>query len=126
MIGDAITAALPVFRAQALSLMTDVCTVERIGSGWDEVQQKTVTTWVVVHANAPCHVETTPSSSRTLVTDEAVTPETPMVKAPHSLAGIEPDDRVTVAGREPMWVTHATHDDPTHPVELLIQCRRSK
>lgn len=125
-IGSVIASALPLMRRNAESLMTDSCTIERLTSGWDKAQQKTVTTWATIHAAVPCHVETSPPSSRVLVADEVVSPETPLVRAPHSLAGIEPDDRVTVAGREPMWVTHATHDDPTHPVELLIQCRRTK
>lgn len=124
MIGDAIAAALPVFRAQAESLHTDVCTIDRVSTEWIDGVKQTVVT--VVHADVPCHVETSPSSARVLVTEQAVTPETPLVKVSHALAGIEPDDRLTVAGHEPMWVTHATHDDPTHPVELLIQCRRTR
>ena len=123
MIGAAISAALPTLRANARSLMLDTCTIERLTSSWDEALQKTVTTWATVHAAVPCHVEEPAASSRSLLTDEAVTLEAPLVKVAHDVAGVEPDDRVTIAGRDPMWVTRAAHDDPSHPVELLILCR---
>jgi len=123
MIGTAVAAALPLMRAHAQSLMTDACTIERLTSSWDEALQKTVTTSATIHADVPCHVEEPASSSRSLLTDEAVTLEAPLVKVAHDVAGVEPDDRVTIAGRDPMWVTRAAQDDPSHPVELLILCR---
>jgi len=126
MIGPVVAATLPLMRAHAQSLMTDACTIERLTSGWDEALQKTVTTWTTVHAAVPCHVEEPAASSRSLLTDEAVTLEAPLVKVAHDVAGVEPDDRVTIAGRDPMWVTRAAHDDPSHPVELLILCRWAK
>ena len=123
MIGDVITAALPMMRAQAKSLMTDTCTIERLTSTWDEAQQKTVTGWEPIHAGIPCHVESPVVASQTILTGELVAAESPAVKVEHTHTDIEPDDRVTVAGGDVMWVTRAAHDDPTHPVETVIQCR---
>ena len=123
MIGAAISVALPTLRAHARSLMLDTCTVERLTSSWNEVSQKTVTTWVTVYADVPCHLESKPAASRSLLIDEAVTLEVPVVKVAHDVTGIEPDDRVTVTGHDPLWVTSTSLDDATHPVELLIQCR---
>lgn len=126
MIGPAIVAALPLMRAHAESLMADVCTIERLTATWSEVSQKTVTTWATIHAAVPCHLESKPATSRSLLTDEAVTLEVPVVKVAHDVTGIEPDDRVTVTGHDPLWVTSTSLDDATHPVELLIQCRWSR
>ena len=124
MIGSAISAALPVLRANAQSLMSDTFTVDRPATGFSEVEQRSVSAWVPVVAATPCHVETSPAASRVLVTGESASPETPLVKTLHSVSGVQPDDRLTVAGHPPFWVTSVTLDDPTHPVELLIQCRR--
>lgn len=124
MIGAAVAAALPTMRAHALSLMSDKFTVDRPATGFSEVEQKSVSTWVPVVAVTPCHVETSPAASRVLVTGESASPETPLVKTLHSVSGVQPDDRLTVAGHPPFWVTSVALDDPTHPVELLIQCRR--
>lgn len=126
MIGSAITAALPLLRAHAESLMTDTCTIHRQTTAWDEAQQKSVTTWAVVHADVPCHIEEPSVTMRSVQTEEPVTLETPLVRVPHTFDGIHPDDRVTVAGREVMWVTRAAHDDGTHPVEMLLACRWSR
>jgi hypothetical protein len=126
MIGPVIAATLPLMRAHAESLMTDVCAVARQSSAWSEVEQKTVTTWATIHAAVPCHLEGKPATSRSLLTDEAVTLEAPLVKVAHDVTGIEPDDRVTVTGHDPLWVTSTSLDDATHPVELLIQCRWSR
>lgn len=123
MIGDVIAAALPLLRANAESLMTDTCTIERLTTAWDEGQQKTTTTWAPVHADVPCHIEEPAFTGAVLLTAEATTLETPLVKVPVTYSGVLPDDRVTVAGRESLWVTRAAFDDSTHPVEYLIQCR---
>jgi hypothetical protein len=123
MIGPVVAATLPLLRAHAQSLMTDVCTIERQSSSWDEAQQKTVTTWAPVHVDAPCHIEEPSVTMPSIVTEEAVTLETPLVKVPYTFVGIRPDDRVSVAGRDAMWVTRAAHDDSTHPVEMLLACR---
>lgn len=123
MIGAAITAALPLLRAQAQSLMTDTCTISRQTTAWDEGEQKSVTTWTTVHADVPCHIEEPSVTQRSMQTEEPVTLEHPLVKTAHTVSGVQPDDRVVIAGRDPLWVTRAAHDDSTHPVELLIQCR---
>jgi hypothetical protein len=123
MIGDVIAAALPIFRASAESLMTDVCDIDRGTTAWDEVLQESVTTWTSVHADVPCHVESPPVSSQTILTGESVVAESPVVHVSYLLGGIEPDDRVTVSGGDIMWVTRAAPDDATHPVEVVIQCR---
>lgn len=124
MIGAAITAALPVMRAHAASLRLDTCTVERAVSAWSEADRKTVTTWSPVLADIPCHLDEPSASSGSLLTGEAVTLDAPLVRVAHDVVGILPDDRITVGAHPPLWVTHAAHDDSTHPVELLIQCRR--
>lgn len=126
MIGPVVEAALPIFREQAESLMTDTCTIERLTTTWDEDAQKSVTDWATVHADVPCHLEEPSANTRTLVTGDVVTLEEPLVKVPWTYTGVQPDDRVTVAGRAPIWVTRAAHDDSTHPVEYLIQCRWSR
>lgn len=123
MIGEAITAALPLMRAHAASLRSSVCSIDRLVSTWDEAEQETVTTWTSVHVGIPCHVEEPAATSPTLVTGEAATLEAPVVKVAHDVTGVEPDDRVTVVGGPVLWVTRAAPDDFTHPVEVLIQCR---
>lgn len=124
MIGAAISAALPLLRANAESLMTDRCTIDRQdGTTWDEDDQASVPVWVSVAADVPCHVEEPAATSPTLVTGEAATLEAPVVKVAHDVTGVEPDDRVTVVGGPVLWVTRAAPDDFTHPVEVLIQCR---
>lgn len=126
MIGDVITATLPLMRSHAESLMTDACDVDRLTTVWNEESQKSVTTWATVYAAVPCHVEEPSVASRSLQTDEAVTLAAPLVKLPYTFDGVQPDDRVTVTGLDPVWVTHAAHDDSTHPVEMLLQCRRTR
>jgi hypothetical protein len=123
MIGPVIVAALPLLRANAESLMTDTCDIERLTTVWDEEEQTSVTTWAPVHTDTPCHVESPPVTVQSLLTEELVSAETPVVKVSYLLDGIEPDDRVTVAGGDVMWVTSAAPDDSTHPVEMVIQCR---
>lgn len=126
MIGDVITAALPLMRAHAESLMTDSCDIDRqTGTAWNEAAQASVPVWAVVHADVPCHVEESAANTRALLTDELVTPETPLIKVPASISGIEPDDRVTIGGSV-VWVTQVAPDDSTHPVELLLRCRRAR
>jgi hypothetical protein len=123
MIGQVIQRALPLLRANAESLMTDLCDIERLTTAWDEEEQKSVTTWEPVHEDVPCHVEEPSVNTAVILTGEALTLETPLVKIPHTFDGIEPDDRVSVVGHEPMFVTRAAHDDSTHPVEMLLACR---
>jgi hypothetical protein len=123
MIGHVIEAALPFFREFAESLMTDTCDIDRLTTTWDEAEQQSETTWASVHSDVPCHIEEPQVTAATIVTGEGVTLETPLVRIPHTYAGILPDDRVTVEGRPVMWVTRAAHDDSTHPVEMLLACR---
>lgn len=124
MIGQDVAAALPELRAQAESLMADVCDIERQSSAWSEVEQKTVTTWVPVHLDVPCALDVPPVSARVLLTDEAVTPERPVVKIPVGLSGIEPNDRVTIAGVGVVWVTHVPQR--TNQVQVRLECRWSR
>ncbi|MFN2344755.1 MAG: DUF6093 family protein [Dermatophilaceae bacterium] len=125
MIGDVITAALPLLRANALSLMTDTCNIDRLTTTWDEALQKSVTDWTTVHAAIPCHLEEPTANAQSIVTGETVTLENPLVKTAHTINDVQPNDRVTV-GVLVLWVTRAAHDDSTHPVEYLIQCRWSR
>ena len=121
MIGDVVAGALPELRAQAESLHADRCDIHRATTAWDEAQQKSVTTWAPVHLDAPCALDIPPASSRALLTDEAVTPETPVVKVSVDLVGIEPDDRVTVVGVGVVWVTHVPIR--TNQVQRRLVCR---
>ena len=136
MIGPVIDAALPVMRANAESMMLDRCTIERAASTWDEVTQKTVTTWVPVVSESVCDVDDGAASrsgrpSRSIVTDETVTRVEPSVYLPASVVGVEPDDRVTVTAVGPMtdpslldavmWVSHAAGG--SHVVECHLECR---
>lgn len=126
MIGTAITAALPFMRAQADSLKTSVCDIDRPGEPeWDEAEQKSVTPFTPVHASVPCHLEEPTATTAQILTGEAVTLENPIVKVPITYTDVRPDDRVTV-GDLVLWVTRAAFDDSTHPVEYLIQCRWSR
>lgn len=130
MIGDALTAALPMMRAQAESLMTDTCRVDRLAQVWSEDEQATVATWTLV-ASSPCHFDTEPATARSLATDEVVSQRSPSVRLPHTVVGIEPDDRVTVTAVGPhsdlahlgavAWVTSVATD--SHPVERVVECR---
>lgn len=119
MIGDEITAALPDHRAQAESLMTDSCTIDRVSVEW--VGGEKVTTVTVVHADIPCALSDPSASDRTLVTDQAVTRVDPLVKVAHDVDGIEPDDRVTLASGPVVWVTDAPVR--TNQVQRRLKCR---
>lgn len=121
MIGHDIAAALPELRAQAESLHVEVCSIDRETTTWSEAEQKSVTVWTSIHADLPCAVDIPPARSRVLVADEAATPEQPVVKVAHDVEGIEPDDRVTVAGYGVMWVTHVPLR--SHQVQRRIECR---
>ena len=131
MIGPVIDAALPVMRANAESMMLDRCTIERATSTWDEVAQKTVTTWVPVVSESVCDVDDGAASGRSIVTDETATRVEPSVYLPASVVGVEPDDRVTVTAVGPMtdpallvvvvWVSHAAAG--SHVVECHLSCR---
>lgn len=121
MLGDDIGRALPTLRAHAESLMVETCTIERAATAWDEAEQASVSTWSTVHAAVPCAVALPPQSSRSLVTDEAATVDRPVVKVPVTFGGIEPDDRVTVAGFGVMWVTHVPRR--SHQVQRRLECR---
>lgn len=124
MIGEAVTAALPLMRAHAASLRSSVCSIDRQdGTTWDEGAQASVPNWVSVAADVPCHVEEPAAVSPSIVTGEAASLEAPVVKVAHDVSGVEPDARVTVVGGPVLWVTRAAPDDFTHPVEVLIQCR---
>lgn len=120
MIGDAVAAALPLMRSHAASLMVESCSIHRESSVWDEALQKTVTTWAPVAESVPCYVGDS-SGARVLVTDEAVTADSPAIHAPHTLAGVAPDDRVTHSSGAVMWVTDVPLDP--YPVETVLQCR---
>jgi hypothetical protein len=124
MIGHDIAAALPELRAEAESLMVETCDIERMTTVWDEEAQATTTTWVPVHMDASCALDMPPATSRALLTDEAVTPEHPVVKVPVTLTGIEPDDRVTVAGVGVVWVTHVPLR--SNQVQRRLECRRTR
>ena len=121
MIGHDIAAALPELRAQAESLMVETCDIERMTQAWDEDEQETVTEWVPVHMGTPCALDIPPATSRQLLTDEAVTPEHPVVKVSVTLTGIEPDDRVTIAGVGVAWVTHVPVR--SNQVQRRLECR---
>jgi hypothetical protein len=120
-LGHDIVAALPELRAQAESLMVDRCDIHRATTAWDEALQKSVATWAPVHLDVPCALDIPPATARALVTDESVTPEAPVVKVSVDLAGIEPDDRVTIVGVGVAWVTHV----PTrsNQVQRRLDCR---
>ena len=121
MIGDIITAALPLLRAQAESLMTDTCTIERLTSGWDEAQQKTVTTWSLVFTG-PCYMSAPAAAARSLLpSGDVASQDFPEVRTLHDAAGIEPDDRVTHSSGAVMWVVDVVPDP--YPVETVIRCR---
>lgn len=124
MIGSDLADGLAELRAEAESLHVDRCDIERESSEWDEAEQETVTTWTPVHMSVPCALDTRPVSSRTLVTDEAATAETPRVKVSVTLAGIEPDDRVTIAGVGVLWVTQAPIR--SNQVQRRLECRWSR
>lgn len=64
MIGPVIDAALPVMRANAELMMLDHCTIERATSTWNEVAQKTVTTWEPVVTESVCDVDDGAASGR--------------------------------------------------------------
>lgn len=121
MLGAGIDALLPELRAQAESLMTDSCVIERLTSGWDEAQQKTVTTWAPVHADVPCVLEDPAAGGRVVIADSVTTPVSPLVKIPVTFEGIKPDDRVTLASGPVVWVTDAPAR--THQVQVRLLCR---
>lgn len=128
MIGDAITAALPILRTNAESLQIDRCRIERETSDFDEETQQTVVVWELVRDDVPCHFDQPSVSSQSLLTDELTTVDSPLLATHYSVTDALPDDRVTiVSSADPLlagatlWVTQVSGD--THPVERLIQCR---
>lgn len=121
MIGDAIEAVLPLQRDFARSLMQETCTIERVSSQWDEQLQRSVTTTTVVAADVPCYGSGWDTSGPTLVTDETVAVSTPTIHAPHTLAGVRRDDRITHSSGAVMWVSDVPLDP--YPVETLVRCR---
>lgn len=123
MLGAGIDALLPELRAQAESLMTDSCTIDRLtgGSHWDEDLQKTVPTWDVVHIGVPCALEDPAAGGRVVIADAVTTPVSPLVKIPVTFEGIKPDDRVTLASGPVVWVTDAPAR--THQVQVRLLCR---
>lgn len=121
MIGQDIAAALPELRAQAESLMVETCDIERMTKVWDEGSKKSLVSWAPVHVNAPCALDIPPATSRALITDEAVTPERPVVKVSVNLTGIKPDDRVTIVGVGVVWVTHVPVR--SNQVQRRLECR---
>ena len=123
MIGHALEAALPFMRANAASLRTATCVIERLTRNWNAASQKTESVWEVVHPSLPCHLDLTAGASRSLLTEESVTPETALVKLSHEVTDVKADDQVTVVGYAPMWVTRSGHDDSSHPVETVLTCR---
>ena len=122
---------MSLMRAHAESMMFDRCKVERWVSQWDELAQKTVTTWSTVHADVPCDVDTPAAGDRSLVTDETPTPSQIDVFVPAATVDIKPDDRITVTTIGPMtdpelanavlWVTSV--DVESHVVERRLECR---
>lgn len=116
--------SLAELRARAEADLVDRCTIERPTTAWDPGTKKSRTMWELVHAAVPCTFDEAPVTARELLTDEAVTPSNPVVTIPASLTGIEPNDRVTVAGVGIVWVTHA----PTGTEQVLrpLQCRWAK
>lgn len=132
MIGSQITAALPVLRSQARSMMLDTVTIDRLdGIVWDEELQKSVANWVQIAADVPANIDMPPATTRALVTDEVVTPGEPVVKVPITVDGVEPDDRVTVTAVSPsgdpelvgavFWVTY--NRNRTTAVSRRLECR---
>lgn len=121
MLGAGIDALLPALREQAESMMLDSCTIAREASVWDEALQKTVTTWVTVHADVPCALSDPGASVQVLLAGETSTQIFPLVKIPVSFEGVEPDDRVTLASGPVLWVTDAPVR--TQQVQRRLQCR---
>lgn len=124
-LGEKVAEALPTLRVQAESLMRSRCTIEREnGTTWNGT--KTVAVWEVVHEDIPCRVSLSPVGSRSLLTDELVTAETPVVKIGVGHTGVKPDDRVTIDGDvdNVLWVTQAPVY--TDMVQIRLQCRRSR
>lgn len=121
MIGDAVASILPAMRAQARSLMVESFDVHRQVSEWDEAQQKTVTTWTLVHAG-PCYMAAPAATARSLLqSGDVASQDFPEVRTLHDAAGIEPDDRITHSSGAVMWVADIVPDP--YPVETVIRCR---
>ena len=55
--GASIVGSLPLMRANAESLHTDTCKVEREATEWDETEQESVTVWAMIHSSIACHFE---------------------------------------------------------------------
>ena len=64
MIGHDVAAALPELRAQAESLMTATCDIDRLTTTWNEALQKSVTTWASVYADVPCALVAPPVTTQ--------------------------------------------------------------
>ena len=93
--------------------LTDVCKVDRPTDTWDEDAQQTVTTYTPVATSVPCRLLASSSQGRVIITGETVTPVTPLLRAPATLTGVHPDDRITITtSADPelvdveLWVTN--------------------
>ena len=119
MLGPAVDAVLPALRAQAESMMTDTCTIDRITIEWvGGVKQTVVTT---VAADVPCALDDPEASGSEVVAGESATRVDPLVKVPVTVEGVQPDDRVTLASGPVVWVTDAPVR--THQVQRRLKCR---
>lgn len=108
--------------------LTDRCKVDRSADTWDEGAQQTITTYTPVATDIPCRLLGSTSQGRVVVTSETVTPVAPLLRAPVTLTGVLPDDRVTITtsadpelvGAE-MWVTNP--QARTLATSRTLECR---
>ena len=131
MIGSIVEATLPLMRAHAESLMLDRCRVDRASTSWSEAEQKTVTTWATVVPEGPCNIDDPAGGRPELVTDGVVTRSEPSVYLPWTVAGVRPDDRVTITALGPstspglagavLWVS--AFEVESQAVEAVATCR---
>jgi hypothetical protein len=130
-IGSIVEATLPLMRANAESLMLDRCRIDRPSTVWSEAEQKTVTTWVEVVPEGPCSIDDSSDGRPELVTDEIATRSEPQVYLPWTVAGVRPDDRVTITALGPstspglagavLWVS--AFEVESQAVEAVAACR---
>lgn len=101
MIGDAIAAALPELQAEAESLMTATCRIERrTGSQFDPVQNTDTATYSTVYEGV-CRVRAdTSGAAEVLAGEQQVTAQAYRCLVPINAPEIRPHDRVTVTASD--------------------------
>lgn len=101
-IGDAISQALPDLRAQAESMMTEHCVIERpTGTQYDPASHRDESTWQPVYTGR-CHLQPVSAASAELteLVGQQINSLTHHGTVPLSVTDLQADDRLTITASD--------------------------